>query len=258
MTIRRLGLPSLVLVAVLGVGVAGCDTGGGVGRSATGAGGQESPATTVTPAEALEASVKKLNDQSFTISLHMSLMTASGGVDPVARQGNLTMKIDIGSESVEYQIMTIDEDVFVRFGGVPGVPEGWLRVDASEIEEGGGLDILPKDDPMGANNLIKGIVEVSRDGERGFAGTIDLTKSPTADPESMKMYGDKVRSVPFTARVDEQGRLTEISVDTKGVSPLLGEMRVAYDNFGKPVEIRKPDPSEVSDMPDELLGLMNA
>ncbi|MEO3744374.1 hypothetical protein [Plantactinospora sp. B5E13] len=64
--------------------------------------------------------------------------------------------------------------------------------------------------------------------------------------------------MPFTAKVDEQGRLTEISVDTKSVSPMLGEMRVAYDNFGKPVEIRKPDPSEVSDMPDELLGLMNA
>ncbi|MEE6257175.1 hypothetical protein [Plantactinospora sonchi] len=257
MRIRRLGVSGLALVATLSVGVAGCNTQGGSGRPVA-SGVQETSAAAQTPAEALEASVKKLNEQSFTVSLHMSVMTASGGVDPVARKANLTMEIGLGDQSMDYQVITADEDVFLKFGGVPGMPKDWLRIDAAKIKEGSGLDVLPKDDPMGANNLIKGIVEVSRDGERGFKGTMDLTKSPTADAESMKMFGDKVTSVPFTARTDEQGRLTEISVNTKSVSPLLGEMRVAYDNFGKPVEIKTPDPSEVTEMPDELLGLMNA
>lgn len=188
----------------------------------------------------------------------MSVMSAEGAVDPAGKKANLAMKVAAPEASMDFKIVLLAENLYVKYGGIPGLPKEWMRVDASKIKDGSTLDIMPEGDPMGANNLIKGIVDVERDGDLGFKGTLDLTKSPTADPESLKMFGDKVKAVPFTAKVDPQGRLVEMSVATEGVSPLLGEMRVSYDNFGKPVEITPPKASDVVEMPDSLLGMMDA
>ncbi|MGI5145395.1 hypothetical protein ACQEVC_03170 [Plantactinospora sp. CA-294935] len=254
MKTRRLAIAGLALVTVLGVGTTGC------ARPGTEPGGNRNgaPAAEVSAADALAASVKKLNEDTFTVSLKMSVMSAQGAMDPKGKKANLAMKLDVPGQSTDFKIILLADDLFVKYTGLPGLPKEWMRVDASKIKAGSTLDIMPEDDPLGVNNLMKGIVDVERDGERGFKGTLDLTKSPTADPESLKMFGDKVRAVPFTATIDGQGRLVEIAADTASVSPLIGDMRVSYDNFGKPVEITAPKSSDVVEMPAELLGLMDA
>ncbi|GIG85964.1 LppX_LprAFG lipoprotein [Plantactinospora endophytica] len=254
MKTRRLAVTGLALVTALSVGVTGCARPG----TEPGGGNGAAPAAQVSPADALAASVRKLNEDTFTVSLKMSVMSAQGAMDPKGKKANLAMKMDAPGQSLDFKIILLGDDLFVKYTGLPGLPEEWMRVDASKIKDGSTLDIMPEDDPMGVNNLMKGIVNVERDGERGFKGTLDLTKSPTADPESLKMFGDKVNAVPFTATVDDQGRLVEIAADTKTVSPLIGDMKVSYDNFGKPVEITAPKSSEVVEMPAELLGLMDA
>ncbi|MEO3925932.1 hypothetical protein ABGB07_18985 [Micromonosporaceae bacterium B7E4] len=254
MKTRRLAIAGLALVTVLGVGATGCARPG----TEPGGNGNGAPAAEVSAADALAASVKKLNEDTFTVSLKMSVMSAQGAMDPKGKKANLAMKLDVPGQSMDFKIILAADDLFVKYAGLPGLPKEWMRVDASKIKAGSTLDIMPEDDPLGVNNLMKGIVDVERDGERGFKGTLDLTKSPTADPESLKMFGDKVTAVPFTATIDDQGRLVEIAADTASVSPLIGDMKVSYDNFGKPVELTAPKPSDVVEMPAELLGLLDA
>jgi hypothetical protein len=256
MKTRRLAVASLALVAALSVGVAGCNT--QAGSEGSPAGSSDSPAAKANPADELAAAVRKLNEDTFTIRLKMSVMSAEGAMDPAAKKANLSMKMEAAGQSIDFKIILLDPNLYLKYSGVPGMPKEWMRIDSSKIKDGSSLDIMPEGDPMGANNLVKGIVAVERDGDLGFKGTLDLTKSPTADAESMKMFGEKVKAVPFTAKVDSQGRLVEMSVDTESVSPMLGEMRVSYDNFGKPVEITAPKASDVVEMPDSLLGLMDA
>ncbi|AVT30455.1 MULTISPECIES: hypothetical protein [unclassified Plantactinospora] len=255
MKTRRLAIAGLALVTAFGVGVAGCAL-PGTERRGDGNGAAAAPETSA--ADALAASVRKLNEDTFTVSLKMSVMSAQGAMDPKGKKANLAMKLDAPGQSMDFKIILLDADLFVKYAGLPGLPKEWMRVDAAKIKDGSTLDIMPEDDPMGVNNLMKGIVSVDRVGEREFKGTLDLAKSPTADPESLKVFGDKVHAVPFTATVDAQGRLVEIVADTMTVSPLIGDMKVSYDNFGKPVEITPPKSSEVVEMPAEMLGLMDA
>jgi len=248
MKTRRLAVTGLALVATLSFGVAGCNTGTGT----SGADGGTSAAPQLTAAEELAAAAKKLNQDTVAVAMRMTGLKSDGAMDPAGKKAKMTMDISANGESMKIEMVALDTDLYMKMAGAPGLPKTWMRIDATKVKEGSTFDFMPDGDASGANNLVNSMVTVERDGERSFKGSMDITKSRNANQESLKTLGDKAKAIPFTAKVDDQGRLIEITVDMKSVLASLGEMKTTYSNFGEPVEVSKPAGS-VTDAPQSLL-----
>jgi hypothetical protein len=260
MMTRRLTVSGLALVTALSFGVAGCkDIGSGGAGPAGGASATASAAPQQDPKEALAAAAGKLGKDTVKVTMKMSGgLNATGAMDPTARKAQLAMNMSASGQSLKINVVMIDKDVYLKMTGVPSMPKKWMHIDAAKVKAGSTLDVMPEGDPAGAGKMMNTVVDVQRTGEHGFKGTLDLTKSPSANAAALKAMGDKAKAVPFTATVDDQGRLTDMTVQMSALQPGAGDLKTTYSGFGTPVSIAKPPASQTMEAPKELLGLFNA
>lgn len=256
MTSRRFTMTALALVATVGLAVSGCAESADNASSTKANGGASTPQ--LTAAEELQAAVRKLNDDTVRVTLDGAMQSGGGVMDPRAGTAEMSLKMGFGGQSVDMEFIRVQNDIYLKMGGFGGSTDKWMHIDGSKISADSNLGNMLQGDPAGAENLMKGIAEVERDGERRFKGTIDTTKSPTANEESLKMLGDKAKTVPFTAAIDEQGRLIEFTLDMSVLVDSLGKVKATYSDFGAPVSVQPPAASEIMETPSELLGILNA
>ncbi|HEX7744324.1 MAG TPA: hypothetical protein VF462_03535 [Micromonosporaceae bacterium] len=252
MNTRRLTTTGVALVAALSLGLTGCND-GSTGGTAGPAASASSAAPKLEPREELSAAARKLSESTAKIDFGMTGFTGNGVVDPATKKLQMAMNVGVGNQAMKMDIRAVDQDFYLRLEGVPNLSGKWLHIDSSKLPAGSQLQRMRAGDPLGANNLMAGVTEVQRTGEGSLKGTLDLTKSPTADKDAMKMLGDKAKSVPFTAEIDEQGRLTELVIDMESVHAGLGQMKTTYSDFGVPVTVETPAASEVQEAPAELV-----
>ncbi len=273
MELRRLVVGTLVV----GLGLAGCGGSDGEGRTAArassaattpaapAASGSATPAPGASPSAepagnaraALATAARKLGDDSMKLHLTMGeFMTATGAADPAT--GALQMRMNLrGPQAMSFEVRSTGNDVYLKFGGEVGRTIGnqWMRIKGDSIP--GGLGLGSADDPGDAQRLLRGIKEVRRDGPLGFEGTLDASKSPSADASSLRALGDKARALPFSARIDEQGRLIGLTLRMDEVNPAMPPMVVKYYDFGTKVTVTKPS-GRIVDAPKELVKAFNS
>jgi hypothetical protein len=251
---RRLTTASLGLVAALSFGLGGCGTSDDKsGAAAPTAGGSPTVSATAESAvDALTAAAEKLNDDTVKVSMTTTGVTSEAQMDPKANKAAVTMTVAAQGRSTNINIVVLDKDVYMKVPGLPNIGNKWMHVDAAKLA-GSSFDIMPQGDPSGANNLIKGVVDVQRDGDNSFKGTLDLTKSPTANKASVQVLGEKAKAVPFTATTDAEGRLTGLTVDMSVLDPSLEPLKTTYSGFGSPVTVEQPPASQVVEAPDSVL-----
>lgn len=256
MTSRRFTKTGLALLAAVSLAATGCAE--SAEKSPTT--GASAPATSaqLNALEELQAAVDKLNDDTVRVTLDGDVQSGGGVMDPRAGTAEMSLKMGLGGQSLDFQFIRLQDDIYLKTAGIGGSSDKWMHIDGSKISSDSRLGSMLQGDPAGAENLLKGIAEVERDGERRFKGTIDMTKSPTADAESTRALGDKAKAVPFTAAVDEQGRLTELTIDMSVLAASLGQLKATYSDFGAPVTVERPAASETTEAPSELLGIVNA
>jgi hypothetical protein len=91
-----------------------------------------------------------------------------------------------------------------------------------------------------------------------YTGTIDLTKATggiAPDADVLRNVGDKAKSVPFTAKLDDQGRLTDLKIDGGSIDPQLA-FKVAVTGYGTATNATTPDASQVVEAPDSVLKIL--
>ncbi len=251
MTTRRLATTGVALVAVLGLGLTGCGGGTGANASADRGAATASPRPTADPSGELTAAIRRLNEQSMRIEVSSSMLTGTGVSDPIARAMDVTLSLGALGE---VHSLVIGDDAYVKLSGMLGEQLGgqkkWLHVNADKLS-GGQLGFMPADDPGGVKKLLSAVVDVRREGDRSYAGTLDYTRTG-ANPKSFAAAGDKAKSLPFTATVDEQGRLTRFEMDMAPINPMLGKMTASYTDFGTPVRPSKPPAADTEEAPAEL------
>ncbi|WP_433313637.1 hypothetical protein [Micromonospora chersina] len=251
MKTRRLATTGVALVAVLGLGLTGCGSQTGADASADRGAATASASPTAEPAAELTAAIQRLNEQSMRVKVTSSLLTASGVADPPARTMDVTMSL---GELGEVHSLVVGDDAYLKLSGMLGKQLGgskkWLHMDAGKLS-GGQLGFMPADDPGGVKKLLSAVVDVRRTGDRAYAGTLDYTRTG-ADPKSLAAAGDKAKAVPFTATVDERGRLTVFEMDMAPINPMLGTMTASYTDFGAPVRLSKPAAADTEEAPAEL------
>lgn len=257
MNTRRLATTGVALVAALALGLTGCgtgtDTAAPAGDGGTTGAAPASSASADARAE-LAAAAQKLNQQTVKMRLTSPVINGSGVMDPATKTGDMTLKM--GAEGT-FRILMLGNDVYLKVTGMQGMPKKWMHMDATKLGKSGQLNLMPDGDPGGAKQMVDSVVDVERTAPGSYSGTLDYTRTKP-DDKAIQALGDKAKVVPFTARVDDQGRLVEFAIDTQVLHESLGTMITNYSDFGAPVTVKKPAAGDTQEAPQELIESMGS
>jgi len=258
--IRRLAIAGVAVFAAAGL-MAGCASKNGTGASAS---PSAKPSPTVAGKAALLASTKSLATSSYNFTIKSARVDGTGAADPTNKMAKATATGTMNGMSLKVDFIQVGNDLYAKLdlgplGNQLGVQtDKYYHADATKL---GDTTILPFGDtgqPVDAAGLLSGVNDVQSTDGKHFTGTIDATKmtgdfAPNSD--ALKNAGDKAKSIPFTATLDDQGRLTELNVNGSSIDPALG-IEITVSDYGSATGISKPDSSQVIEAPDSVLQFL--
>lgn len=275
MRTRPWATAGIALVASLALATAGCgnsgsndDTGGDSGTSTK----QEIPAD---PKQALAESTKGIAEGNFTFTISDYESAGKGSVHKPSNSAELSMESKPGAEvDMTAGFVITAKDKWVKFAindpemaALIKLPDTWQHIDPAKITDKEALKELAIDfadpnsiDPAGAPAIVKAIVNVEETGEGAYQGTVDLTKAKDAgmvDADVVSKLGAKAKAVPFTAQLDEQGRLTKLTVNVPAAGKVKAhKLEATYADYGSADAAKKPagETDEASDAIYEILN----
>ncbi|MER7457080.1 hypothetical protein [Micromonospora sp. NPDC126480] len=283
MTVRRLSA-GLVAAALFVPGLAACNADG-----TTPAGSSATPSTSASgsaPAtgnagnagdakQALLDSTREISNGNFRFTMSGGGSTAEGQVHEPSQSAQ--MKVSLGRPtddlSMTLDLIHIKPDSWVKLdlGGraadsVPGRQNlnlgKYQHLDQTRIQGNRNLAFdFDQVDPAGSAVLTQGITEARRTGDGTYAGTLDVSKAADAgslDPAVITALGPQARSVPFTAKLDPQGRLSELVVQIPAAGQSAAqEIRITYADYGNATPAQKPSAEQVVEAPAEFYNLFD-
>jgi hypothetical protein len=265
---RTLGKAGLAAAAALTLAVTGCglmDSGtNGEDPPAGAVAGEEEPAD---PALLLTSSAAALEQESLRFEMTMGdMMTMTGAADPAAEAAEMSMTVAVDEMVMEMQFIVIGTDTWMNMGELGaffGATTPWMLVDLSRIDTDA-LGFQPEaTDPVGASDMLQGLGEVEQVDDRTFEGVIDLTVAPghVIDDDMLAIMGEDAATMAFTATIDDQDRLSHMTIFLPDV-PELAELNIEaiemrFFDYGAPVEITPPPADQVSEMPDEFYQMFD-
>ncbi|MER5333125.1 hypothetical protein [Micromonospora sp. NPDC002717] len=284
MTLRRLSA-GLVAAALFTPGLAACNASGApeAGSSASpsvSASGTVAASGAATPVpgdakQALLASTREISNGNFRFTMSGAGSTAEGQVHEPSQSAE--MRVTIGQPTddlfMKLDLIHAKPDSWVKLelggttaGSLPGVQKlnlgKYQHLDQTRIKGNRNLGFdFDKVDPAGSEVLTQGITEVRQTGEGAYAGTIDVSKAAQAgsvDPAVVTALGAQAKSVPFTAKLDPQGRLSEMVIQIPAAGQTKAQdIRITYSDYGNAAAAQKPPADQVVEAPAELYNLFN-
>jgi hypothetical protein len=265
LTTRRIAIASLAALAVVGI-AAGCKdtaTGAAGAGASAGTGGTASSAPSTAPKDALLASTKQLTQTSYHYTITSAGLSGSGASDPAAKSASMSMSGAQDGTSMKVDLIKIDTDIYLRMDAGQlnrqlGVsPEKWMHIDAASWGANNSVLNFPGGGGTDVSGLLAGVVNVQSTDGRTLTGTLDLTKATgnsAVNADALSKAGAKAKAVPFTAVLDDQGRLSSLKIDGSGIQDGL-TVDMAFSDYGKPAGISKPDAASVVEAPDAVQNL---
>ncbi|WP_229705582.1 hypothetical protein [Micromonospora sonchi] len=264
MNIRRWSV-GLIAATLLVPGVAACNSGTADSPNAS----SSESAAPADPKEALIASTKGLAEGNFTFTLAADSMTGTGVFHKPSNSAQMAMKVSAEGFAMEFELIQIQPDTWVKvdlgdlFAGIPGmdaIKDKYQHLDATKAAGNKNLDLL-KDgtDPADAAAMFKGVTDVQKTGEGAYSGKVDLTAvkdSVAADEDMLKGLGDQAKEIPFTAKLDAEGRLTELVLSMPAAGEIKAqEIKVTYGDYGTATAAEKPSADQVIDANDQIYDM---
>jgi hypothetical protein len=261
-TPRLAGL-GLGLLATVALGMAGCNPDATTTPGASGA-PTETPSSSTSSsaadpaaAAALAKATAALGTQSFKIT-----MTAGPGVkltgliDSPDSKGTATLNITGSNTDITVKTLLVVQDLYLQ---VPGVTKTgkWTHVDVSRLPEGANVGLRPGQiDPINTQKVLTSTTDVKQTDSRGYSGTLDLTKVAGItgiDPSTVTTWGAAAQNVPFTAGLDDQGRLSALTIQLPAVAgQQAAPLDVTYTDYGTPVTAERPATASIVEAPGNL------
>ena len=255
-----LGLASMAAVAFA---VTGCaadnDAAPGVSPTADTPSASASAGSAADPAAAaaLATATATLGTTSFKVTMTSGPgLKLSGLMDAPNGTGTADLTATGPNTEINVQTLLVGQDLYLK---VPGVTKGdtWTHVDVSRLPEGANVGLRPGQiDPANTAQLLTSTTDVRQADSRSYQGTLDLTKAAGVagvDQTLVKTWGDKAQNVPFTAGLDEQGRLSALTIQLPAVDGQQAQpLEVLYTDYGIKVEAQKPAATEITEAPDSL------
>ncbi|MFI7550568.1 hypothetical protein ACIBQ2_12530 [Micromonospora sediminimaris] len=278
MTVRRLSA-GLVAVALFTPGVAACTTTGDAGPSATPSATASAtgavPEVDTDAKQALLDSTREIRNGNFRFSMTSAGSVAEGQVHQPSQSAEIKVRLGESTDdlAISLDLIHAKPDSWVKLDlqgqaatSVPGADRlnlgKYHHLDQSRIKGNRSLGFdFDKVDPAGSEALTQAVTEVRRTGDGAYAGTLDLSKAADAgslDPSVITALGPEAKSVPFTAKTDAQGRLTEMVIQLpEGSRPAGQEIKVTYSDYGNATAATKPSADQVVEAPPELYNLFD-
>lgn len=250
----------LGLMAATALAVAGCTddaTPGTGGPSSTPSASVSSGAADPAAAAALSSATAALGTTSFKITMTSgTALSLTGLMDAPNGVGTGTLALKGTNTEVQVKTLLVGEDLYVQ---VPGVTKAdtWTHIDVNRLPEGANVGLRPGQiDPANTERLLAATTDVQQVDSRSYRGTLDLTKVAGVtgiDQATVDTWGPSAQSVPFTAGLDEQGRLSELTMQLPAVAGQQAQpLEVLYTDYGTPVTATRPAADKVIEAPENL------
>ncbi|GAA2401422.1 hypothetical protein Cme02nite_58510 [Catellatospora methionotrophica] len=260
MKTRRFGVAAVGLIALAALAT-GCskaaDKPGATASASTSAAASAPAQGAAAASDALTAAADKLKGTTAKMTMSMggaagAAMKITGQLDGPGKKSATSMDV----MTLKMEVIQLGDQVYMKAAGVPGMPAGWMHIDVAKL---GAQSTLRKsiEDPSYTAKMLTTAAQVQWDGTGKVKGVLDLTQSPSMNPAMVGTLGDQIKAVPFTATIDDQGRLSTMTVALGAVAPAagVGDMTIAYSDFGAPVTIEKPA-GEIVEAPAALLATL--
>ncbi|MEV0211771.1 hypothetical protein [Micromonospora sp. NPDC050695] len=198
------------------------------------------------PVAVLKAAAAKADEQPYKLTVGTG-GTADGGDstvvlwDPKAKRGLETTSLKVPNGAVKIERLTTGPDVYVRVTapdrrvpvwdgktwwhvGAPGAPAAKQGLDNTRLA-----------------GTLAAPAGVRQTGVREYAGTLDLRGSGEVLGSGVgTVLGDRAGAVPFTASVDEQGRLVRYRIELASEQSQTAQLDLTYSDFGLSVTADPP------------------
>lgn len=262
MKFRRFAVTGVGALAIASLALAACSS-----TSNSASAGSASPTPSVAPSAALLAAAAGLNGKGYDMTLTAAGITGHGSVDPTNHAVTLDAKGSEGGQTYELDLTGIGSDLWVKvdlgaLNSQVGLdPKKWLKIDATKIDDSTiGLDLSNLSDVLDIASLTKAVSNVQRTDATHLTGTIDLTnlsgvEKPDADV--LKKAGAAAKSVPFTATLDGQGRLSDLKINGDSIDSGLS-VDIAVSNVGSPTAVTPPPAADVVPAPAAIYQILGS
>jgi hypothetical protein len=253
---RRLAIAAVAVFASAGL-LAGCGA-----KSGTTAAASASPSPTLAPKDALLAAARPLATSSYQFTIKSDKANGSGAVDALNAVAKLNASAEQDGISAKLEVIRIKTDLWAKvdFGALNAAagiqPDKYAHIDLSKLQNPD-LPFDLKGDPLDVAGLLAGVNDVKTTDGKTYTGTVDLTKMTgvtAPDPDAIQKAGDKAKSVPFTATVDDKGRLNDFKVDGASIDPALA-LEISFSNFESAANVSAPDDADVIEAPASVLKI---
>jgi hypothetical protein len=227
-------------------------------------------------------------DLKMSVSAAGESLSISGEADIDNEHKRVDMTMDLGMLGGEMEILMDGGVMYMRSPMFQDAGTEWVSMDPSKMDPAAAAQFggfgAGTTDPSAYVGLFAGVFDVRVSGEEElkgvattrYVGTIDLKKvvkgfsdvvGEHADAATKKQLKAAVKQfeslgidekIPFEIWIDAEGlpRRQRITMDfgklVPGADQASMEMTVDFSDFGKPVDIDIPPPSEVTDMTDAM------
>jgi hypothetical protein len=136
-----------------------------------------------------------------------------------------------------------------------------MAVDRSELNRPDDtlVNFFGDTDPLDIAGLMAKVTNLEQASPTYVTGLVDLTASTGVSapaPEQLAYAGEPAAATPFTAAVDDQGRLIELRIDADTISPDLSHT-FTFSQFGTPSPVLAPPAADVIAAPDSVYQYFN-
>ncbi|MFI5952890.1 hypothetical protein [Cryptosporangium sp. NPDC051539] len=172
---------------------------------------------------------------------------------------------------MDFRVIAKDSWLHVAFEdtddvtGLPSLPDKWMQIDPSKLKNKEEYPIewgLDSEDPAGVEVLFGAVVDAKDAGPGAFSGTLDLTKSrdsEAVDEEIITALGPKANAVPFTAKLDAEGRTSEVVLQVPASAKNKAyTYTITLSDYGTATPVTTPKDSEIAATPPGAYELLNA
>jgi hypothetical protein len=213
-----------LLAAALGVGgLTACASDSGTTPAVKAAAPSPSPKT---PMQVLAASTASAANGAFRFSEKLTqgadVGTIAGVVDPAGHVFAFTGDFPAGfGVTLHLELLGVQPELWAKtsFPGasaemtaqLPKLPTSWMHLDPAKLDDATKQAFdFAEPDVSDVSNLMAGLTSATTTRAGGYSGVIDLTKATgqsTVDAEVVTALGAAGKAMPFTATVDDHGRI---------------------------------------------------
>ena len=198
--------------------------------------------------------------------------SGQGAIDAPKKQAYVKMVSTDPDAKFAMEVLLIEPDAYVKMdmgelAKLPGMQQlngkTWMHIDRAKVKDAASLGLAADEtDMLDLKALLQSAQSVQPAGDHKYSGTLDLAKgedTPVTDEAVVKALGPQAATVPFTATLDAEGRLTELLIDVPAAGATKPhQLRMTVTQYGAVTIPAKPTGKAVIETPPKVYEFLNA